>query len=57
MTPEATAHMIARLEKELFGIEREPARNVAERQYREFRAAEIRRAIENVKTHFKIGHP
>jgi hypothetical protein len=57
-TEEATAHMLARLEKELFHVEREHTRNVAEAQYRQFRADQLRREIEHVKSgQFRVHHP
>jgi hypothetical protein len=58
MTPEAEAAMLAKLERELFSIERAPVRNYSEATEREHRSAQLRREIENVKAgHFKVGHP
>jgi hypothetical protein len=56
MTPEAEAHMRAKLERELFSIERQHCRNVAEREERDYRAAQLRADIANL-AHFKVGHP
>jgi hypothetical protein len=44
------------LERELFSIERQHCRNIAEREERDYRAAQLRADIENLK-HFRIGHP
>jgi hypothetical protein len=56
MTPEAEAAMLARLERELFSIERQHCRNVSEREERDYRAGQIRKDIAHVKSgHFKLG--
>jgi hypothetical protein len=56
MTPEAAAHMRARLERELFSVERQSCRNVSEREERDYRAAQLRAEIANIE-HFRVGHP
>jgi hypothetical protein len=56
MHEDAAAAMIRKLEAELFSVEREHTRNVAEAEYRRFRADQLRRDIEHVKSgHFKVG--
>jgi hypothetical protein len=58
VTPEAEAAMLAKLEHELFHIERERVRNYSEATYRESRVAELKRAIANIRDgHFKVGCP
>jgi len=56
VTPEAEAHLLARLEAELLGIESQRARNAAEAHEIRDRADELRRSISNVRNGaFKVG--